>query len=142
MNFTSLFGLCPIVVIIIQQYNSAIAFIKNGAVTIDVMLDLYLLYRKAEQVKKDSLDKRTPIPYYLVDAFAVYDCDNRNVNEISDALDTSENINRIIKLYTAVTKAYCNDYKKKYDIEYNKMIKRTVEYDILESLRDTLSGVI
>ena len=29
-----------------------------------------------------------------------------------------------------------------YDIEYNKMIKRSVEYDILDSLRDTLSSVI
>ena len=51
-------------------------------------------------------------------------------------------INKIIRLYTAVTKAYCNEYKKKYDIEYNKMIKRSVEYDILDSLRDTLSSVI
>lgn len=125
-----------------EQYNTAINFIKSGSVTNDIMIDLYLLYRRAEQVKKESADKRTPVPYYLIDAFAKYECDNRDVNNISSALENSDKINKIIRLYTAVTKAYCNEYKKKYDIEYNKMIKRSVEYDILDSLRDTLSSVI
>jgi hypothetical protein len=125
-----------------EQYNTAVNFIKSGSVTNDIMIDLYLLYRRAEQVKKESADKRTPVPYYLIDAFAKYECDNRDVNNISPALENGEKINKIIRLYTAVTKAYSNEYKKKYDIEYNKMIKRSVEYDILDSLRDTLSSVI
>lgn len=125
-----------------EQYNTAIEFIKNGSVTNDVMIDLYLLYKKAEQAKKEKDDSRAPIPYYLIDSFAKYECDGRDVEKITQALDSTEKISRLINLYTAVTKAYCNEYFKKYNIDYNKMIKRPIDYNILDSLRDTLDSVL
>lgn len=125
-----------------EQYNTAIDFIKNGSVTNDVMLDLYLLYKRSEKEKKEREDNRTPIPYYLIDSFAKYECQDRNITKITSSLDTSEKISRIITLYTAVTKAYCNEYFKKYNIDYNKMIKRPIDYNILDLLRDTLSSVL
>lgn len=118
-----------------EQYNTAIDFIK-GKATVDTMLDLFLLYRKAEDAKKKSEDKRTPIPYYLIDAFAKYECGERNPSKISSELATADDINRVIKLYNAVTKGYCKNYQKKYDIDYNKMIKRAVDYDIIDEIRE------
>lgn len=120
-----------------EQYNSAINFIKNSDVTIDVLIDLYLLYLKAEKVKKEKDDGRTPIPYYLIDGFAKYECDERNPKLISTELSDSKKIHNIIVLYTGVSKAYTREYYKKYDIDYNKMIKRPVDYDIFGSQRDT-----
>ena len=35
-----------------EPYNTAVDFIKNDVITIDTLLDLYMLYRKAEQTKK------------------------------------------------------------------------------------------
>lgn len=125
-----------------EQYNTAIEFIKNGSVTNNVMLDLYLLYKRAENAKKEKNDSRAPIPYYLIDSFAKYECQERMVEKIALELDSPEKINRIITLYTAVTKAYCNEYFKRYDIDYNKMIKRTIDYSILDSQRDTLDSVL
>lgn len=125
-----------------EQYNIAIEFIKNGSVTNDVMLDLFMLYKRAEQAKKEKKDSRAPIPYYLIDAFARHECEGKQVEKIVDCLNNNEKIERIINLYTAVTKAYCSDYYKKYGIDYNKMIKRSVDYSILDSLRDTLDSVL
>lgn len=125
-----------------EQYQIAIDFIKNGSVTNDILLDLYLLYKRAEQTKKEKNDSRTPIPYYLIDGFAKHECDNRNPGKIQNQLSDKCKINRIINLYTAVTKAYTREYFKKYDIDYNKMIKRVIEYDIFDSQRDTLVDVI
>lgn len=125
-----------------EQYNTAIDFIKDGSVTNDILLDLYLLYKRAEQTKKEKNDSRTPIPYYLIDGFAKYECENRNPEKIQKQLSDKNQINKIINLYTAVTKAYTREYFKKYNIDYNKMIKRVIEYDILDSQRDTLVDVI
>ena len=120
-----------------EQYNTAISFIKSNQVTTDVLLDLYLLYKRAEQTKKEKNDSRTPIPYYLIDGFAKHECVGRNPEFICEQLSSSEKVNRIITLYTGVTKAYSREYYKKYNIDYNKMIKRAVEYDIFDSQRDT-----
>ncbi len=125
-----------------DQYETAVNFIKDGDVTNDILLDLYLLYRKAEKTKKGMEGNRTPIPYYLIDGFARHECHERKAAEISYELSSKNKINRIIKLYTAVSKAYTKEYNKKYNMDYNKMIKRNVDYDIFDSQRDTLFDII
>lgn len=125
-----------------EQYQTAINFIKNGQVTNEVMLDLYMLYKRAEQTKKEKNDSRTPIPYYLIDGFAKYECCGRNPEKIVEQLCNKDKVNKVINLYTAVSKAYAREYLKKYNIDYNKMIKRNVEYDIFDSQRDTLIDVL
>lgn len=125
-----------------EQYQTAINFIKNGHVTNEVMLDLYMLYKRAEQTKKEKNDSRTPIPYYLIDGFAKYECCGRNPEKIVEQLCNKDKVNKVINLYTAVSKAYAREYSKKFNIDYNKMIKRNVEYDIFDSQRDTLIDVL
>ncbi len=119
-----------------NEYNSAIEFIKSENVTTELLLDLYMLYLRAEQEKKSSGEKRSPIPYYLVDAFAIYECSNRNPQFILDKLSTYEKINKIVKLYSATTKAYALEYNRIYNIDYNSMIKRPVDYKLLEVTRN------
>lgn len=119
-----------------EQYNIGIEFIRDREVTTDVLLDLYLLYKRAEQTKKEKEDNRAPIPYYLIDGFAKYECQDRKPKLICEELSSKEKIDRIVTLYTGVTKAYAREYYKKYNIDYNKMIKRAVEYEIFDSHRD------
>ena len=125
-----------------NEYKNSVEFIKNGTVTIDVLLDLYLLYMRAEQTKKASTDIRTLIPYYLIDAFAKFECSDRDPSLIRKNLKDIASINNLVKLYTAVSILYTVAYNKKHDIEYNIMIKKKVEYDMLESHRDTLEHVL
>ena len=125
-----------------EQNQTAINFIKSGYVTNEVMLDLYMLYKRAEQTKKEKNDSRTPIPYYLIDGFAKYECDGRNPAKIVEQLQDKDKVNKVVNLYTAVSKAYAREYNKKFNIDYNKMIKRNVEYDIFDSQRDTLIDIL
>lgn len=125
-----------------KEYNTAIDFIKNPKVTIETLIDLYLLYKIADITKQDSEDKRTPIPYYLVDMFAKYECENRKESLIPNKLNDKQNIIYIVKLYKAVSKAYIISYAKKYDMDYNRMIKQTIDYEIIDLYRNSLKDTI
>lgn len=117
-----------------EEYKIIDNFIKK--VTTNVLLDLYLLFKKSEQLKRKSDDKRTPISYYLIDGFAKFECKNRNSENIIGLLETKEKIEEIIHIYERATKYYCAQYNKKYKIEYNKMIKQEVEYEIFDDERE------
>ena len=119
-------------------YDKAIEFIKNPAVTNDTLLDLYLLYKKADIRKAKSTENRFPIPYYLIDSFAKFECDERKPELISTKLGISDDIENIIGLYTRVTNAYTKIIKQERGVEYNQMIKQPVEYDTLEKFRSVL----
>ena len=125
-----------------KQYQTAIEFIKDNSVTTDLLIDLYLLYRKADLCKSSSDENRFPIPYYLIDAFAKYECNERTPYQVSEQLNDSKNIETIIKLYAAVTKAYTKEFNESNIIDYNKMIKQPVNYQLLGRLRDALKDVI
>ena len=121
-----------------QAYKIVTEFLKNDSVTYSSLIDLWLLYFLSEKHKKQSEDRHTPISYYLIDCFAKYDCDNRSVEMISEELESYDQIKEIIKLYSAVTKAYTKEYFKIHEIEYNLMIKRAVDYSILEKYTSIL----
>lgn len=125
-----------------KQYQTAIDFIKDNSVTTDLLIDLYLLYKKADLCKSNSEENRFPIPYYLIDAFAKYECNERTPHNISEQLKDSKNIETIIKLYAAVTKAYTREFNESNIVDYNKMIKQPVNYQLLNKLRDALKDVI
>lgn len=124
------------------QYKTAINFIKNNTVTTDTLIDLYLLYKKADLCKSNSKENRFPIPYYLIDSFSKFECEERNPQNILKQLNDSEKIEKIIKLYTAVTKAYTKEISDNNIIDYNKMIKQSVNYNSLYKLRESLSEAI
>lgn len=118
-----------------KPYNTAVEFIKNDDLTIDLLLNLYMLYKRADQEKVKNDDSRVPIPYYLIDFFAKYECEDRNPSNIVTQLDDIVKINHIIKCYTGVTKGYMNRYSNDYNVDYNKMIKQPVKYDIVDEIR-------
>lgn len=125
-----------------EEHQTAMSFIKNGSVTIDVMLDLYLLYKRAYIEQRKSENGRLPIPYYLIDGFAKYECEERKEKLISSVLDTNEKIEYLIKLYIGTSRYYCLEYEKRYKIDYNKMIKRAVEYELLSDGRKISSAFL
>jgi|AKZA01.1.fsa_nt_gi AIPR protein. len=124
-----------------ESYNIATDFLKNDNVTIDVLIDLWLLYYLSESIKKQSKDGRTPISYYLIDCFAKYDCQDRNISLISSQLNSINKIKQIVILYSRVTKAYANEYYNKNNIDYNLMIKKPVQYHLLEKYINVLKNV-
>ena len=118
-----------------DSYKTVLDFIMSNEVTMQTLLDLYLLFKKAESTKRKG--ERHPIPYYLIDFFGRYECEKRP-NMISKKLDNSTSVDKIIKLYTAVTMAYM----KEIGLDYNVLIKKPIDYNIIEKHRYVYQGVL
>jgi len=115
-------------------YNFLIEYIKNGPLTFDDIIKIYMMFLKAENDKKNSEDKRTPIPYYLLN-FIGNEFKNINDIELREKLNyifsNKEIFDIIYKFYKSVTKRYKIDYKFLKGIEYNQMIKSAIDMNIL-----------
>ncbi len=125
-----------------DEFERVLNFIKNPELTIDMLLDLYLLYKRAEIEKKKSESGNNPIVYYLIDGFAKYENNGRKIPMLGENLNSLEKINKTISLYKGVTKMYSVESVNEEGIEYNKMIKRQVNYTRLEKLRNTAKVMI
>ena len=116
-------------------YNDLIEFIKNGSLTKNDYINLYLLFLKAEKEKKSSDDQRTPIPYYLL-SFLGRDLKGLDGEQTRKCFryifENKENLNAIYSFYKRVTKRYKINMKNDKGIEYNKMIKTQIDNTLLE----------
>ena len=122
-----------------QAYKSVMEFIKSSNVTTDVLLDLYLLFLRSEKEKGKKGDDKVPSPisFYLIDGFACFECNNRDSKLIKEHLQSAEKINDLIHLYKVATKQYAKKYTKEHDVDYIKMIKMPVDYELLSETRDS-----
>lgn len=121
------------------QYKNAVEFIKN--VTMETLLSLYLLFKKSEQERKKSRTERNPISYYLLDCFGKYECSNRKPEQILIELGDLNQIVKTIKRYTMVTQGYSSQYVAKYGDDYNKMIKKEIDYEIIDICRNMANSM-
>lgn len=117
-------------------YLELIDYLKNGYLTNQDYINLYLLFLKAEKEKKKSDDLTTPIPYYLI-SFIGRDLKGISGEQTRKCLrfifEEKENLNAIYNFYKKVTKKYKLNMKKIKDLEYNKMIKTQIDNVLLES---------
>ena len=112
-----------------EQYKKVVSFIKDPAVTISALIDLYLLYMRAEQEKKESKDGRSPIPLYLISCFSNFSCD-KDPEKISEKLSDKVKIDRMLKLYTkSIKRYYVSWIRNNPNKDYNAMIKSTFDQD-------------
>lgn len=114
-----------------ETYKMVTQFLMNN--TVETVLNIYMLYYACEKAKKTVADDRFPISYYNVDLFALYECSNRDGNKVLEVIENT-NINGLIKKYEKITRKYTEKYLKTFAIDYNKMIKRAVEYEIANDI--------
>lgn len=71
-----------------SQNKAIIDFIRNPELTAKEMIYLLLLYWKAEMIKKNSDDKKSPNPFYLINWFSVYEChgDPANISIVLNSM--------------------------------------------------------
>lgn len=113
----------------------------HNYLTIDNMIRLYCLYKKAENERIQSLDKRTPIPYYIV-GFLGELIGEKSIENIQDKLNYIFSDARIFtetyRYLVTITKGYKRTYEK--DIvpgDYNTMIKKAIDNNILNYAIET-----
>ncbi len=124
-----------------KTYNTVVEFIKSSNITTDILLDLYLLFLRAEKDKKNNSGEGkipAPISFYLIDGFAKYECKSRDGKLISNNIDTREKVDKILKVYTMVSRNYAKKYINKHSIDYTKMIKMDIDYNMLSEERDNV----
>lgn len=107
----------------------------ENSLSIDNMLRLYLLYSKAEENKKSSIDKRTPIPYYLIgfigNAFKGKNFTEKN-NKLDHLFSDKKQMNEIYEFYKSLTAYYTDEYCRERNSDYNIMIKQDILLSILD----------
>lgn len=107
----------------------------HSYLTYDNMIKLYYLYKKAEyEQKKISVDKRTPIPYYMIGFLGtlIGDKTGENIQKSLDSLFSDKNT--CLEAYKYLS-AICKNYRRMYENEhstdgsgdYNVMIKRPID---------------
>lgn len=126
-------------------YNDVIACIRDGALTNNDLVNLYLIFLKSEKDKKNSEDKRTPIPYYLL-GFIGNDLKGLSSDEFRKYFryiyQDKSNLDVIYKFYKRLTMRYKSNYKNTRGIEYNQMIKSQIDTSILErTINDELEMI-
>jgi len=109
--------------------------------TTDNLLRMYLVYLKAENDRKKSEDYKTPIPYYFIGFLGELLLKNSNKNSVNQKLTKAfENKNIFESLYLylhEVTDYYKREYKEKNNIEYNQMIKKPIDKQLVQKAFDT-----
>ena len=113
-----------------DQYNTVMNFIKDNNVTINAILNLYLLYLKMNLQKKDSEYGTFPIAYYGIDCFNRFNCEG-DYTKILNNLNSKENIEKLYNIYYSATLQYTIGYTREKGTSYNNMIKQNIEYDRL-----------
>lgn len=124
-----------------QTYNAVVDFIKSSNVTTDVLLNLYLLYMRAEKEKTSNsanptFKVATPISFYLIDGFARYECEGGDVKKINTNLETSNQVLKLMKLYTMICHMYSSAFMQQKNVDYIKMIKMEIDYILLKQNHD------
>lgn len=110
--------------------------------TVENMIKLYCLYKKAESERVHTEGKRTPIPYYIIgflgELIGEKTADNiqRKLNYIfSDSCIFAETYMYLVN----ITKKYKRNYERNIvPGDYNSMIKKVIDKDILhDAIEDT-----
>ncbi len=123
-----------------SQNSMAIEFIK-GEVSINEIVDLYLLYFRAEQEKKNN-DKIKFNPFQLIYCFSRYTCNNGETDKIHMALGSEEEVNKILKFYMLALNTYYVEWKgKDQGKEYNDMIKSQMDLGLLDKCKEIVESI-
>ncbi len=114
---------------------------KNYSLTIntlttETLIKLFLLYKRAENDKKMSEDKRTPAPYYFIGFLG--EILRRELpkelsiqNKIQTVFKNQDNYDTIYNFIKSLTEVYQKDVLKKCD--YNVMIKKPIDEEKFNS---------
>lgn len=107
----------------------------HNYLTIDNMIKLYCLYKKAENERMQTQEKRMPIPYYII-GFLGELIGEKSMENIHEKLNYIFSDSRIFseayKYLVLITRNYKRDYERNIvPGDYNSMIKKVIDGNVL-----------
>ncbi len=116
-----------------KEYYQNFSMTIGDIFTIESMAKLVILYKKSEVDKRDSEDRRSPAPYYLLN-FIGYYLKEKNISKQNFLKEVSkEEITVVYEKFKILSSKYFEKYKEKYNLEYNQIIKLKVDEDIMKT---------
>lgn len=102
--------------------------------TTESMVKLILLFKKAEFDRKSSEDKRTPMPYYLLNFIGFY-LETQNIDKQEFLKQISkEDLKFVYEKFKPLSSKYTKKYEEKIGFDYNKMIQQKVDTEIMQEV--------
>ncbi len=113
-----------------QEFSVKIA----DKLTFECMAKLIIIYKRAEQDKKSSADKRSPSAYYLLN-FLGYYLKNQET-DLHEFLKSTpmEDFQFIYEKLNSLPNKYIKNYNEKYTSEYNNTIKQQIDETLMDQI--------
>lgn len=123
------------------QNKQVIDFIKKPEITSNDLVNLYLLYLRAEK-EKNINDGKVPNPFYFIYCFSKYEC-NGDVAKISEKLSDKQKIDYLVKKYKLTLQRYYRKWvSENKGKEYNDMIKSLIDISILDEAKESADDLL
>ena len=117
-----------------QQNNLVVDFIRNQALTND-LVSLYMLYLRAEQEKNKENTDHILNPFYFIYCISRYDCKG-DTSKIAGLVETPDSINKLVKKYSVTIALYFRKWSETHtDCGYNDMIKSPIDLALLDDCK-------
>lgn len=119
-----------------KEYYQAFSCKIGQMLTIESMSKLVFLYKRAEKDKKDSNDKKTPSPYYLINFLGHY-LRRQGIDIQSFFKDvSSDDLRFVYDKFKILSNKYIDSFRSKHNMEYNVIIKQKIDLDIMNEVLD------
>jgi hypothetical protein len=115
----------------------------SETLTNDNLIRLWLIYLKAERRRNESDDKKTPIPYYIIGFLGRFIKNKDKLNSTLEGLFNNQNkmFDKLFSYLENLTTLYRNSYMKKYSTEYNNMVKKPIDEQILDEQIEVINVI-
>jgi len=117
----------------------------SETLTYNSLIHLYLIYLKADKSRyaSNSIDKKNYIPYYLIGFFGKFFKDKKKADQILNNLFKENNLifEKLFEYLQKLTTRYKKVFIETSGTEYNIMIKRPIDYKILDKEIETINDI-
>jgi hypothetical protein len=111
-----------------QEFSTKIGEI----LTIESMAKLTLLYKRSEKEKRESDDKRSPSPYFLLNFIGYYLRENKiDLQKFLKSIEIDD-LDFIYEKFKTLSSKYIKMYNAEYGLEYNQIIKQKIDLDLMD----------
>lgn len=100
--------------------------------TIESMAKLTLLYKRSEKEKRESEDKRSPSPYFLLNFIGYYLRENKiDLQKFLKSIEI-EDLDFVYEKFKTLSSKYIKSYNAEFGLEYNQIIKQKIDLNLLD----------
>lgn len=116
-----------------KEYYQSFSTKIGEMLTIESMAKLILLYKRSEKEKRESDDKRSPSPYYLLNFLGYYLRENKiDLQKFLKSIEIKD-LDFVYEKFKTLSSKYIKAFNTEHGLEYNQIIKQKIDLKLMES---------